>query len=171
VITITFQSVFSSKIHENNVFLFFKIYFFDIINQNNKKYTKKFKKKSRKSVSSAKKHTTPKLRCVKSLIKSFHGGKKLPWISQHEMIKVSSGLVHAKKRCQPVWFSCPLTTQSMKWSVSSARGLFPLWIQVRALWLLIWWPLETYMVVNFRVRKISWGAHKAGPDTHVKLKK
>jgi hypothetical protein len=94
------------------------------------------------------------------LIKSFHGGKKLPWISQHEMIKVSSGLVHAKKRCQPVWFSCPLTTQSMKWSVSSARGLLPLWIQVRALWLLIWWPLETYMVVNFRIREISRGAHK-----------
>jgi hypothetical protein len=89
-------------------FLFFKIYFFDIINQNNKKYTKKFKKQSRKSVSSAKKHTTPKIRCVKSLIKSFHGGKKLPWISQHEMIKVSPG------RCQPVWFSCPLTTQSKK---------------------------------------------------------
>jgi hypothetical protein len=69
---------------------------------------KNSKKKSRKSVSSAKKHTTPKIRCVKSLIKSFHGGKKLPWISQHEMIKVSPG------RCQPVWFSCPLTTQSKK---------------------------------------------------------
>jgi len=40
------------------------------------------------------------------------------------------------------------------------RGLLPLWSQVRVLWLLIWWPLETYMVVNFRARGISWGARK-----------
>jgi hypothetical protein len=40
------------------------------------------------------------------------------------------------------------------------RGLLPLWSQVRALWLLIWWPLEAYMVVNFRARGISWGARK-----------
>jgi hypothetical protein len=40
------------------------------------------------------------------------------------------------------------------------RGLFPLWSQVQALWLLIWWPLEVYMVVNFRARRISWGACK-----------
>jgi len=40
------------------------------------------------------------------------------------------------------------------------RDLFPLWSQVRTLWLLIWWPLEAYMVVNFRVRGISRGARK-----------
>jgi hypothetical protein len=40
------------------------------------------------------------------------------------------------------------------------RGLLPLWSQVRALWLLIWWPLEAYMVVNFRARGISRGARK-----------
>jgi len=40
------------------------------------------------------------------------------------------------------------------------RCLLPLWFQVRALWLLIWWSLEAYMVVNFRAREISWGARK-----------
>ena len=27
-------------------------------------------------------------------------------------------------------------------------------------WLLIWWSLKAYMVVNFRTREISWGTHK-----------
>jgi len=40
------------------------------------------------------------------------------------------------------------------------RGLLSLWSQVRVLWLLIWWPLEVYMVVNFRARGISRGARK-----------
>jgi len=40
------------------------------------------------------------------------------------------------------------------------RGLLPLWSQVRAMWLLISWLLEAYMVVNFRVREISRGARK-----------
>jgi hypothetical protein len=40
------------------------------------------------------------------------------------------------------------------------RGLLPLWSQVRTLWLLIWWPLEAYMVVNFKARGISRGARK-----------
>ena len=40
------------------------------------------------------------------------------------------------------------------------RCLFPLWFQVRALWLFIWWPLEAYMVVNFRARGINRGARK-----------
>ena len=40
------------------------------------------------------------------------------------------------------------------------RGLLPLWSHVRALWLLLWWPLEAYMVVNFRARGISRGARK-----------
>jgi hypothetical protein len=40
------------------------------------------------------------------------------------------------------------------------RGLLPLWSQVQALWLLIWWPLEAYMVVNLRARGISRGTRK-----------
>ena len=40
------------------------------------------------------------------------------------------------------------------------RGLLPLWSQIRAMWLLIQWPLEAYMVVNFRARGISRGACK-----------
>jgi hypothetical protein len=40
------------------------------------------------------------------------------------------------------------------------KGLLLLWSQVRAMWLLIWWSLEAYMVVNFRVRGISRGARK-----------
>jgi hypothetical protein len=35
-----------------------------------------------------------------------------------------------------------------------------LWSQVRVSWLLIWWLLEAYMVVNFRTRRISKGACK-----------
>ena len=41
-----------------------------------------------------------------------------------------------------------------------SRTLFFMWFQVRVLWFLIWWPLETYMVVNFRTRGISRGARK-----------
>jgi hypothetical protein len=41
-----------------------------------------------------------------------------------------------------------------------SRCLLLLWSQVRALWLLIWWPLEAYMVVNFRACGISRGARK-----------
>jgi hypothetical protein len=40
------------------------------------------------------------------------------------------------------------------------RGLFSLWSQIQALWLFIWWPLETYKVVNFRARRINRGARK-----------
>jgi len=36
------------------------------------------------------------------------------------------------------------------------RGLLSLWFQVRVMWLLIWWPLKAYMVINFRTRRISW---------------
>jgi hypothetical protein len=32
--------------------------------------------------------------------------------------------------------------------------------QSRALWLLIWWPLKAYMIVNFRAREISRGTRK-----------
>ena len=35
------------------------------------------------------------------------------------------------------------------------RGLSFLWFQVRILWLLIWWSLETYLIINFRVCGIS----------------
>jgi len=41
-----------------------------------------------------------------------------------------------------------------------SRGLLLLWSQVRAMWLLIWWPLEVYMIVNFRARGISRGTRK-----------
>jgi hypothetical protein len=40
------------------------------------------------------------------------------------------------------------------------RILFSMWSQIWALWLLIWWPLEAYMVVNFRARGISRGTRK-----------
>ena len=40
------------------------------------------------------------------------------------------------------------------------RGLFFLWFQGRVLWLLIWWPLKVYMIVNFKVRGISKGIRK-----------
>jgi hypothetical protein len=56
------------------------------------------------------------------------------------------------------------TRQPSRWWLSGkslgSRGLLPLWFQVRALWLLIWWSLEAYMVVNFRARGISRGARK-----------
>ena len=51
------------------------------------------------------------------------------------------------------------------------KCLFPLWSQVRALWLLIWWPLEAYMVVNFRARGISRGARKLTRTPTLNLKK
>ena len=55
-------------------------------------------------------------------------------------------------------------TQPSRWWLSGknlgSRGLLPLWSQVRAIWLLRWWPLETYMVVNFRACKINWGVRK-----------
>jgi hypothetical protein len=40
------------------------------------------------------------------------------------------------------------------------KNLFPLWSQVRAMWLLKWWPLEAYMVINFRTRGISRNTYK-----------
>jgi len=35
-----------------------------------------------------------------------------------------------------------------------------LWFQIWTLWLLIWWSLKIYIVVNFRARGISRGARK-----------
>jgi hypothetical protein len=46
-----------------------------------------------------------------------------------------------------------------------------MWSQVWALWLLIWWPLETYMIVNFRIHWISWNAHKLARKPTLSLKK
>jgi len=64
---------------------------------------------------------------------------------------------------------------SCKWPSGKSlglRGLLFLWSQVRVLWLLIWWPLEVYMVVNFRARGISRGALKlARTPTLIKKKK
>jgi hypothetical protein len=49
--------------------------------------------------------------------------------------------------------------------------LLPMWSQVRALWLLIWWSLEAYMVVNFRAREISQGTHKLARTPTLNWKK
>jgi hypothetical protein len=37
---------------------------------------------------------------------------------------------------------------------------YVMWSQVQVLWLLIWWPLEIYIVVNFRARGNSRDARK-----------
>jgi len=37
-----------------------------------------------------------------------------------------------------------------------SKGLFSMWSQVRAMWLLIWWPLKTYITVNFKAHRINW---------------
>jgi len=52
-----------------------------------------------------------------------------------------------------------------------SKYLFSLWFQVRALWLLIWWPLEAYMVVNFRTREISRDACKLARTPTLNKKK
>jgi hypothetical protein len=55
------------------------------------------------------------------------------------------------------------TKLSRWWSSGKNLGpryLLSLWSQVRALWLLIWWSLEAYMVVNFRARGISRDTYK-----------
>ena len=52
-----------------------------------------------------------------------------------------------------------------------SRSLLLLWFQVRTLWLLIWWPLEAYMIVNFRAREISRGARKLARTPTLKKKK
>jgi len=65
--------------------------------------------------------------------------------------------------------------QPSRWWLSGknlgSRGLLPLWSQVQALWLLIWWPLEAYMVVNFRARGISRGARKLARTLTLNSKK
>jgi hypothetical protein len=52
-----------------------------------------------------------------------------------------------------------------------SRGLLSLWSQVRALWLLIWWSLEVYMVVNFRTHGISRGVRKLTRTPTLKKKR
>jgi len=65
--------------------------------------------------------------------------------------------------------------ESSRWWSSGknlgSRGLLPLWPRVRALWLLIWWPLEVYMVVNFKARGINRGARKLARTLSLKKKK
>jgi hypothetical protein len=51
------------------------------------------------------------------------------------------------------------------------RGLLPLWSQVRAMWLFIWWPLETYMVITFRAREISRATRKLARTPMLNSKK
>jgi hypothetical protein len=68
-----------------------------------------------------------------------------------------------------------INSQPSRWWLSGKslgpRGLLPLWSQVRALRLLIWWPLEAYMVVNFRARGISRGARKLARTPTLNFKK
>ena len=68
-----------------------------------------------------------------------------------------------------------LLKQPFKWCSRGKslgpRGLFSLWSQVRVLWLLIWWSLETYMVVNFRACGISQDTHKLIRTPMLNLKK
>jgi hypothetical protein len=40
------------------------------------------------------------------------------------------------------------------------KNLLFMWFQVRVIWLLVWWSLEAYMVVNFRTHEISQGMRK-----------
>jgi hypothetical protein len=80
------------------------------------------------------------------------------------------------KRRQPCvgYTKLEKTKPSRWWSSNKSlepRGLLPLWSQVRVLWLLIWWPLEAYMVVNFRTRGISRGARKLARTPTLNLKK
>jgi hypothetical protein len=53
-----------------------------------------------------------------------------------------------------------LSTLSYPIPPNKTYSYYPLWSQVRVLWLLIWWPLKDYMVINFRARGISRGARK-----------
>jgi hypothetical protein len=58
---------------------------------------------------------------------------------------------------------CHLLKKLTRWTTGKSLGskdLLSLWFQVRVMWLLIWWSLETYMVVNFRVRGIGRSARK-----------
>jgi len=62
-----------------------------------------------------------------------------------------------------------------KWWFSSKnlrlKIFFYLWSQVRALWLLIWWPLKAYMIVNFKARGISRGTRKLARTPTLNKKK
>jgi hypothetical protein len=62
------------------------------------------------------------------------------------------------------WLNKIFNTEKSKWWSNDknlrSRGLLFLWSQVRVMWLLICWPLEAYMVVNFKTCGISRGACK-----------
>ena len=45
-------------------------------------------------------------------------------------------------------------------SSDNSLWLRNLWSQIQTIWLLVWWSLEVYMVVNFRTHKISQGMRK-----------
>jgi hypothetical protein len=82
---------------------------------------------------------------------------------------------HPHKRQHSVRYIKDRTKKPSRWWYNDKnlglRGLLPLWSQVRALWLLIWWPLEAYMVVNFRAHGISRGARKLARTPTLKKKK
>jgi hypothetical protein len=63
-----------------------------------------------------------------------------------------------KKQCIPFIKMCYNKMTSGK--SLRLKSLLSLWSQVRVMWLLIWWLLEAYMVVNFRVCGISRGTRK-----------
>jgi hypothetical protein len=80
----------------------------------------------------------------------------------NQILKISTYILQKTK----IALSC---FKNIKWKPSNRcpsgkslrpRGLLLLWSQVQALWLLIRWPLKAYMIVNFRTREISRGAHK-----------
>jgi hypothetical protein len=90
------------------------------------------------------------------------------WQIKHKILFISNQYFFTVKINvnQVFFFSCSknsLTQLFSKWHKGKSlisRSLFFLWSQVRTLWLLIWWSLEVYMVINFRARKISLDTYK-----------
>jgi len=98
--------------------------------------------------------------------------------ASHQFTRGWSQILHSQVKSQTRTFSrwCQsVSHQPSRWWLSGKslgpRGLLPLWSQVQALWLLIWWPLEAYMVVNFRARGISRGTRKLTRTPTLNLKK
>jgi hypothetical protein len=95
--------------------------------------------------------------------------RKIDWISPrvHLILSLRSQLYHQTDR-KAGWYRfmnfvwCTFVEILVSPVVRSAlcfgnisknlglKSLFFLWSQIRTLWLLIWWSLEAYMVINFR---------------------
>jgi len=67
-----------------------------------------------------------------------------------QIFSISHHKKHVKQNMYTVTI-CRWFNDKNLWS----RSLLLMWSQVRAMWLLIWWSLEVYMVVNFRARVIN----------------